>query len=701
MSIADSLRIGIDIGGTFTDFVIFDRASGAVESFKILSTPDNPSQAVLDGLQMLGFTQPEPRHFLLVHGSTVATNALLERKGVRTALIATQGFADVLQIGRQNRPALYDLLSEPIPPLIPSEFRFEVEERIDATGNVIKDFNPEQLNPIITSMQEQQVLSVAVCLLFSFLHPSHELEITRILRNAGFHVSASYEILPEFREYERMSTTAVNAYVSPILDKYLSHLENELSENVHLRIMQSNGGAINAKEARRNGVRCILSGPAGGIVGCQYIAEIAFSDKNLENHPLKLITFDMGGTSTDVSLINGSPIITTETQINGLPIGIPVLDIHTIGAGGGSIAKMDAGGALRVGPESAGAKPGPACYSPLPPGQDSQNAFPTVTDANLVLGRLIPEYFLGGKMPLNLPRAQWVMKELGASSGMDAVQTALGVIEVVNTHMERALRVISVERGHDPKDFTLISFGGAGGLHAADLARRLGIPQVLVSPQASVLSALGMLAADVIKDYSHTIMAPSNITEKELLSKLEPLYERAYQDMATEGFSVHEIIFQPALDMRYLGQSYELTVPWRVGRSDCLEGFHRMHELYYGYAQYNQLVEIVNIRLRVIGPVPKPILPKFPKDVPDPSNAVLGHRPVIFSSLDQTPLPTEALLVRGELLKPGNLLNGPALIVRNDTTILLPPGDQARVDEFLNLWITVQPLEFRTSQEVH
>jgi len=502
------LRVGIDIGGTFTDFVVYHPHTGGIDTFKVLSTPGDPAEAVLKGLADLERQVKFTSAVAIIHGSTVATNALLERKGARTALVATRGFRDVLQIGRQNRPSLYDFNADPPEPLVSVDERLEVNERVDHTGRVLQPLDPTNLNSLISDLSSSNIESVAVCLLFSFLHPEHEKLIAEKLRSAGYFVSASHEILPEYREYERTSTTVVNAYVSPVMDRYLSHLENALSsgdDSPHLRVMQSNGGVISLEDARKNGVRCILSGPAGGLVGARYYGALA--QFNLEEHQpgtnssgIRLITFDMGGTSTDVSLIENEPRLTSESVVGGCPIRVPVLDIHTIGAGGGSIASVDLGGALRVGPQSAGADPGPACYG--------RGDLPTVTDANLVLGRLAPEFFLGGQMRLDAARAEGSLRRIGKELGFGskgAVQAALGVVEIANAHMERALRVISVERGHDPRDFTLLSFGGAGSLHAADLARRLGIPFVLVPPLASTLSAFGMLAADVVKDYSQGI----------------------------------------------------------------------------------------------------------------------------------------------------------------------------------------------------
>ena len=417
------LRIGIDIGGTFTDFVIHDPAAGTIRTFKLLSTPADPAMAVLEGLRQIQEQAASP-DLSIIHGSTVATNALLERKGAAIALVTTRGFGDVLQIGRQNRPFLYDLFADPLPSLVPAGLRFEVDERVDHEGQVLKELDVREVDEVVKQVMYTGVKSVAVCLLFSFLHPEHEQRIAEKLRAEGSLVSCSSEILPEYREYERMSTTAVNAYVSPILEGYLGRLEAELPAGMRLRVMQSNGGAISLEEARRFGVRCILSGPAGGVVGCEHVARHAISGDSAA----QVITFDMGGTSTDVSLIDGKPLITTEARVSGCPIGNPMLDIHTIGAGGGSIARVDAGGALRVGPESAGATPGPACYGR---GGD----MPTVTDANLVTGRLQAEYFLGGQMPLEPARAQAALARLGTQLGLSPVQAALGVIQVANAHM--------------------------------------------------------------------------------------------------------------------------------------------------------------------------------------------------------------------------------------------------------------------------
>ena len=759
------LRIGIDIGGTFTDFVIFSPASGKIKTFKLPSTPHDPAEAVLIGLARIS-EQSFFRHqrcakrasrwavdspssgtegaqsvlrdgqWNIIHGSTVATNALLERKGAKTALITTSGFKDVLQIRRQNRPDLYDFASRPTPPLIPADLRLEVDERVDFQGNVLTPLEDEQINQIISNLQspvtskQLPVDSIAVVLLFSFANPEHEQRIAEKLRAAGFFASASHEILPEYREYERTSTTVVNAYVSPVLDRYLSKLEKSLtskktpSSNTQspisnlqyptstLQIMQSNGGSISVAEAKNSAVRCILSGPAGGVVGCQYIGEITHGlDQNESKKPhiskptdsnlqypisnLQLLTFDMGGTSTDVSLIDGEPQITTEAEVGGHPIAIPLLDIHTIGAGGGSIAYIDAGGALRVGPQSAGADPGPACYGKSGTGErgaggenDSRSTLhagrwplATVTDANLLLGRIPPDDFLGGAIPLYPDLAQKTISHVGKELGLSPIETALGVIEIANAHMERALRVISVERGYDPRDFTLLSFGGAGGLHAVDLARRLRIPEVLISPYASTFSAFGMLAADVIKDYTQTVMLPGDSSMMEISDRFAKLVQKGRGDLLKEGIDEENIIIHSSLDMRYRGQSYELSIPFG---ENFIADFHEAHRQSYGYDHPGGEIEIVNLRVRAVGQVPSPQIAPQPMGIAEASDARIDIRPVTFAAGTQ-----EIPFYRGEMLQPGNQITGPAIVVRDDTTILIGDQDKASVDPYLNLILDI------------
>ncbi|MCP4424386.1 MAG: hydantoinase/oxoprolinase family protein [Chloroflexi bacterium] len=665
------MRIGIDIGGTFTDFVLFDEASGQFETFKILSTPRSPEQAVLDGLKRVPNDQRSSP--TIIHGSTVATNATLERKGASAAFIATCGFGDILHIGRQTRPDLYDFFTERPTPLIPSEACLEITERVGSDGQIVTPLNKDELPRLIEKLQELGVESVAVSLLFSFLHPEHEAVIARALREAGFFVSVSSEILPEFREYERASTTAVNAYVSPVLDKYIGRLERNIRA-ADFRIMQSNGGSIRAEQARREAVRSILSGPAGGVVGAQYTAQAAGFDD--------IITFDMGGTSSDVSLCRGDIQVTTEAEIGGLPLRIPAVDIHTVGSGGGSIAYADAGGALRVGPESAGSDPGPVCYG-------RNGTQPTVTDANLVLGRLAPDYFLGGQMALDIPAAARALENLARQinlppkPGLTLAQTAaLGVIQIANAHMERALRVISVERGYDPRDFSLISFGGAGGLHACDLARSLGIRRVLSPPGASTLSAFGMLTADVVKDYVQTVMLDGAVSRGEVAERLRPLTQQGRREVMAEGIPANNIILQQELDMRYRGQSFELSVPFT---DDFIADFHRAHEQTYSYNHPQAAVEIVNVRVRAIGRVTRPPLPQAELGSADPAAALLGYRPVVLDEGHAADVP----FYLGEKLRPGHVVRGTAVIIQKDTALLIPSGDRAEVDAFFNIIVVI------------
>jgi len=664
------LRIGIDIGGTFTDFVVHDPDNGIITTFKILSDPRNPANTVLQGLLEKGLDQPAQ----IIHGSTVATNALLERKGARTALVTTRGFKDILQIARQNRPSLYDWSVKPAPVIVPSDLRVEVDERVDYHGDVLTPVDQSQVKEIAQYFNQKNIESVAVCLLFSFLYPHHEQIIVEHLRNSGFFVSASSEILPEYREYERTSTTVVNAYVSPILDQYLSTLETSLP-NSRIQIMLSNGGMTSVTEARRNGARCILSGPAGGIIGAQNIAQTIMMKQSGDqpDQAIKLITFDMGGTSTDVSLINGQPGLTTEAVVGGCPIHLPLLDIHTIGAGGGSIAYVDPGGSLRVGPQSAGAYPGPACYG--------RSELPTVTDANLVLGRLIPDHFLGGQMQIDSDRSFSVLSKLGTSLNLTAIQAALGVIEVVNAQMERTLKVISVERGHDPRDFSLFSFGGAGGLHAMELARHMGIPKVIISKFASTLSAYGMLASNVIKDYVKTVMLEGTVTQEIINNLFSSMVDQGISEVKNEGISPDQIEILSSLDIRYVGQSYELNIP---SSENFISDFHNTHSFTYGYSYMDKAIEIVNLRVRAFGKVEPISIPKI-----STNHEFYQPDQIEYKQVEMSEGPSLIPMFNYEHLIPGTILQGPALIVSSDTTILINKNDVVNVDNYQNLLIDV------------
>lgn len=660
--------IGIDIGGTFTDFVIYASSDQSLQRYKILSTPSDPAEAVLQGLKRL--QHQVNRH--IVHGSTVATNAILERKGARTALITTKGFRDVLLIGRQDRPELYDLFPAIPPPLVPREWCFEVTERVDYEGNIVTPLQEAELDEIIEKLKSQHIQSVAVSFLFSFVNEAHEQWVTQRLRAEGLFVTASSEILPEFREYERTSTTVVNAYVSPVLDVYLGRLEREMAPT-EFHILQSNGGRLSVAQARGHGVRSILSGPAGGVVGARYLAGLAGFHR--------LLTFDMGGTSTDVSLVHDAFQVTTEAEVGGCPIGVPVIDIHTVGAGGGSLAVVDAGGNLRVGLQSAGADPGPVCYG-------RGGTIPTVTDAHVMLGRLPTDGFLGGQMILDVAATQRAFDALSQQvtvsphPGVDTRQTlALGMIQIVNAHMERALRVISVERGEDPQETVLVSFGGGGGLHACDLARALGVPNVLVSPMAATLAALGMLAADVQLDYVQTVMLPNDTPIEILEERTRELVNQGKDDLMREGVSPKQAVITQTIGLRYVGQSFDLNVPLTP---QFRQAFDRVHQEHYGYCQADALIEIVNVRVKAIGRVTPPPIPQNVLGPADPSSAKWGERLVVLSHGIQT-VPH----YWGNRLRPGHEVAGPAILVLDDTTVYLGPDDHAKIDAYSNILIDV------------
>ena len=649
--------IGVDTGGTFTDFVFKDGDRWGV--YKLLSTPHNPAEAVLNGLQHIAGAKGKR----IVHGSTVATNAILERKGVKTALITNEGFEDIIEIGRQNRRRLYDLAYRKEPHIVPKELRFGVKQRTLCTGEILEDLDVKGAQDIFQKIREAKAESVAVCLLYSYLAPSHEKTIGDLVEALDIPVSLSHHILSEFREFERTSTTIINAYVSPKMKGYVSYLMDALGKEDSLRVMQSNGGSISAVTAMNESVRTILSGPAGGAVGAYEIAKMAGCDK--------IISFDMGGTSTDVSLMDRQLSLTLESEISGYPVKVPMIDIHTVGAGGGSVAYRDLGGSLKVGPESAGADPGPICYG--------KGDSITVTDAHLYLGRLIPEHFLGGSMTLQVDTLEPYFTHMAKDLGLSTVELAEGILSVANTAMEKAIRVISVERGFDPREFTLFTFGGAGGMHAAYLAKLLSIPKVLVPRSPGILSAIGMLMADIIKDYSLTVMLNQFNADTEEVSKLfHSLEDKGTQDLISEGTEEKNVILERYLDMRYEGQSYEIIVPFD---DDFIEGFHGLHEKKYGYRNQDKTVEIVNLRLRARGVPDKPTFEKSQVSSKKPiAEALLGQREVVF---DFKPAKTQ--IINREKLVSGNKMSGPAVLVEYSSTIVVPPFAEASVDEYGNL----------------
>ncbi len=662
------LAIGIDIGGTFTDFVVYDPATCGMRTLKVLSTPADLAEGVLEGLRSL----TTPAGHTIIHGSTVATNTLLERKGARTAFVTTRGFRDMLRIGRQTRRRLYDWFSGGVPALVPVDRCLEVQERLDHRGSVLTPLEESSLPALLRALRQQRVESVAISLLFAFVNHDHERRIGEYLRKAGLCVTMSHELIPEFREFERASTTVVNAYVSPALNRYLGTLERAFAGSA-FHIMQSNGGRMQVARARREGVRSLLSGPAGGVAGAAYIGKLAGYSQ--------LITFDMGGTSTDVAVVNGALQVTSDAEVGGMPIRVPVLDIHTVGAGGGSLARVDAGGALRVGPESAGAVPGPACY-----GRGGRTA--TVTDANAVLGRVPAGGLLGGRLPLDVEAAHRAMADVARALARDAAdapvareEAALGVIQVVNAGMERAIRVMSVERGYDPREYVLLSFGGAGGVHACELAHALSIGLVLVPLAASTLSALGMLTADVLLDYVQTVMRSGDLPFEELEHGFAPLVARARDELATQQVPPHAQQIHCELDIRYRGQSFELTVPFAPAFQTA---FHEQHARRYGYRNEGADLEIVNLRVRAVGAGNPPRMDAQPPGRADASGAVCETRRLVLPSGPRT-----VPFYDRRQLQPGHQLSGPAVIVQDDTTTLLRETDQARIDARHNLLITI------------
>lgn len=657
------LFIGIDTGGTFTDLVIFREETLAVH--KVLSTPDDPSRAIVQALESLGLLQHAD---VVVHGSTVATNAVLEHKGVPTGLITTAGFRDVLEIGRQARPRLYDLRVQKIAPLVPRERRLEVIERLNERGEVLVPLDEQSLEQALHTLGQAGATSIAVSLLFSFANPDHEQRVAERARSLGFAVSTSSEVLPEFREYERTSTVVLNAYVGPLMDRYLGRLEEILPQKTVLRIMQSNGGSISSQQARREAARTLLSGPAAGVVGAAFTAEASGYRQ--------VIALDIGGTSTDVALINDTIAETTMGQVGGYPTRLPMIDIHTIGAGGGSIAWFDSGGALRIGPRSAGAQPGPAAY-----GQGGTAA--TVTDANVVLRRLLPDAFLGGTMALDVTAAYRVVAGIAEQLQTSVEEAALGIIRVINANMEAAIRVVSVERGCDPRQMTLVAFGGAGPLHACELAMALRIPRVLVPTVPGVLSALGMLVADTRKDYVRTIMLPAEQAQERVSEVVKELEEQGQAALLNEGIDVEQIILERFLDIRYTGQSYELSVPLEKNFVEAVECFHAAHQQRFGYSDTTKSVQIVNVRLKGRG---RAIRPEFARQecLSTQEACPVSSHQVGFANNEAIAYHQTSIYQRAQLLA-GMKLSGPALVLQYDTTTVIPPGWRGRIDEVGNL----------------
>jgi N-methylhydantoinase A len=681
------MRIAIDTGGTFTDCVFL--RDGQLEMLKVASRRDAPEEAIAEAVQQalreLGSGSKKEkargswranrvdRELDLVCGTTVGTNALLERSGGRVALVTTAGFEDVLEIGRQARPKLYDFFVQKPEALVASRARIGARERLAWDGAIIEPLTDGEVRRVLAAVRRGRPEAVAVCLLFCFRNTKHEKKIAAALRRAGYLVSVSHEILPEFREYERTSTTVINAYLAPVMSRYLRGARLRVGEvwdtrgnrgmganNVQVRVMQSNGGIISAESAALQPVTTILSGPAGGVNGALYAAQLAGIDK--------AITFDMGGTSTDVALLSGEPRTTSESIVAGMPVAVPMLEIHTVGAGGGSMARFDRGGALRVGPESAGAEPGPICYG--------RGEAPTVTDAHVVLGHFGGRGLLRGKFALDEERARLWMDQLrGAFRSVE--EYAEGILAVADAVMEKAIRVISVERGHDPRDYTLIAFGGAGGLHACSLATALEMRGVLLPVFPGGLSALGILRADVVREFSRTVLlaaSDARTAARRLPGSFLPLEKEAGRALRDEGFAPARIRVERRLDMRYSGQAYELTVP---SAGDFVAAFHRAHERRYGYHDVKRAVEIVNVRCRATGITEKPGLAHVARRGSGGGVAASEKRRCIFDGKRET-----ARLFAREDLRAGDSFIGPAVISEYSATSLVPRGWSGSVDSY-------------------
>lgn len=666
------MHVGVDTGGTFTDFV-YEAAEG-LQIFKLASTPADPSRAITEGLRRIALDAGvRVKEIEVVHGTTVGTNALLQRRGARTALVTTKGFEDVLEIGRQARPALYDLDAVRPQPLVPGDLRFGVTERIAASGEVLVELDEESLYGLVKQLKRAHIESVAVSLIFSFIHPEHERRIERALSALNVPLSVSHRILPEYREYERTSTVVINAYLQPLMGKYLSRLQLEAPR---LRVMQSSGGSISATVAASEPVRTILSGPAGGVVGALEVARRAGG--GLEN----IITFDMGGTSTDVALCTHDGMrMTREAVVAGMPVAVSIMDIHTVGAGGGSIARVDEGGSLRVGPESAGADPGPACYG--------RSQLATVTDAHLVLNHFGGAGLLGGEFPLDQGRARFALSRLAeemsdaAGRRVNMREAAQGVLRVVRVQMERALRTISIERGFDPREFALVPFGGAGGLHAVELARALRIPRVVAPEMAGALSATGALAADVVKDWSRTVMLEAGESNRRVERAFREMERESAAALRREGFKETDQRHERLLAVRYKGQSFELEIKWRPHMS-VSESFHRAHVARYGYAQDENAVEIVSARLRSTGLVEK-LKTRRATEVKSKGRRA---RPVTYERVYLTGrIPERVAVYNRDELRAGARLESPCIVTEYSATTLIPEGAGASVDLYGNIII--------------
>jgi N-methylhydantoinase A len=639
---------------------------GAIEGIqRILSKSDQSGQEVE----------------FLCHGTTVGTNAILEGRLAKTALITTRGFRDVLEIGRQRRPDQYNFFAEKARVLVPRALRFTVEERVNYQGEVVKKLEEKEIHNLVSRLRKEKVETVAISFLFSFLNGEHEEMVGRILQEKLPHlyVFLSSEVLPEYREYERTSTVCLNAAVAPIVSKYVKNLEKKIASKLHIHsvmnLMKSSGGIMPSTAISKRAVETVLSGPAAGAIAVSYFGHTA----GYEN----VIGFDMGGTSTDISvIIDGKPRLTSEGAIGGYPFRLPIVDINTIGAGGGSIAWIDLAKGLHVGPRSAGADPGPVCY-----GKGGEE--PTVTDANLCLGRINEKFFLGGEMALDKEASERaILEKIGQPLAKNLAEACQGILDVANSNMIRTIRVSSMERGLDPRDFALMAFGGAGPMHAADLAEELGISPIIIPETAGLLSARGLLVADVKNDYSVTRISKIKETDKEdLMSGFEEMKERAMREFEQEKIFAENIYFLYSLDLRYSGQAYEIKIPApesvdQLSLEKIEKNFHKRHEQLYWWSDYDRMIEIVNLRISAISEVPKIKPRKKASKGRNPEAALRGTRPVFFKEFREF---QETKIYLRDLLDSGNFIEGPAIVESFDTTAVILPHHWAEIDGYGNL----------------
>ncbi len=694
----DRYRLGVDIGGTFTDAILVNESTGETRTGKVPSTPSDPSIGflqVVDRMLSEGSVAPGAVRYL-VHGTTVATNAIIEGNLARTGFVTTEGFRDLLEIQTGIRPVLYDLQFHKLPPLVPRYLSFGVPERLDAQGRVLVPLDEEAVRRTAERLEAEGVQSVAVCLLHSYINPVHERRIGEILKEMlpSALISLSSEVAPEFREYFRASTTVINAGIRPVVARYLESIETRIRESgvsAELLVMQSNGGVLSFDVAGERPVFMVESGPAAGVIAATHLG-------NALGHP-NVISFDMGGTTAKTGLIeNGTPRVTKDYEVggtaaatehgsrgSGYPIRTPVIDLVEIGAGGGSIAWIDSGGILRVGPQSAGADPGPVCYG-------KGGSEPTITDANLVLGRISPDYFLGGEMRLDVESALRTIRERCADPlGMDVIEVALGIVEIANTAMVNALRRISVQRGYDPRDFLLVAFGGAGPVHANRLAAELTIPAALIPTSPGTASAMGLLVTDIEHDYSVALIRRADRLDadeaEESFARLRAQGEAA---LARESILEEDMTFLYQADMRYVGQSYELTIPapggdlGGAGLAGVLGSFHEAHERTYGFQADDEPVELVALRLNAIGRIARPQMREISADGRGASEALGSTRPAYFAESGGF---VDCAIYDRYRLAPGSVIDGPAIVEEVDSTTVIHPGYSAEVDRFGNLYL--------------